>query len=68
MLKARPLLALVPLSVARQLLAAGELCELPMERSLPFQAIGALVAAVAPPAGASLLLLVLRDVATSPQT
>jgi DNA-binding transcriptional LysR family regulator len=63
MLKARPLLTLLPISVARQLLEAGELAELPLDRPLPLEPLGALVPAQDPPAGAETLLQVLRDTA-----
>lgn len=42
MLKSQPLLALIPASVVRPLLLAGELVELPMPRPLPMAPIGAL--------------------------
>lgn len=42
MLRAQPLLALIPASVVRPLIAAGELTVLPFERSLEMDPIGAL--------------------------
>lgn len=60
MLKAQPLLALVPASVARQLVEAGELVELRIGRTLPFDAIGALRPDGAPGEGVAALLQVLR--------
>jgi len=60
MLEARPLLALVPASVARQLVAAGALVELRIERPLPFEPLGALVADGERPEGVAWLLEALR--------
>ena len=60
MLEARPLLALVPASVARQLVAAGVLVELRIERPLPFEPLGALVADGERPEGVAWLLEALR--------
>jgi DNA-binding transcriptional LysR family regulator len=62
MLKTQPLLALVPASVARQLVEAGELVELRIERTLPFEAIGALRPDVTPGEAVAALLQVLRSV------
>lgn len=61
MLKAQPLLALVPASVARQLVDAGELVVLRVDRTLPFDAIGALRPDVPPSEGVAALLQVLRS-------
>lgn len=63
MLKAKPMLALVPKSVARQLLDAGELVELPLDRPLPFEPIGALMPVSDLPAGSHALMQVLREAA-----
>jgi hypothetical protein len=43
MLKAQPLLALIPVSVVRPLLQAGERVELPLPHRMDMAAIGALV-------------------------
>lgn len=63
MLKARPLLALVPASVARQLLDGGQLIELPITLDLPLPPIGALTPHSGGPAGLAPVLQVLREVA-----
>lgn len=62
MLKAQPVLALVPVSVARQFIDAGELVELPFDRTLPFEPTGALVPANEPRAGVAAFLAVLSSV------
>jgi DNA-binding transcriptional LysR family regulator len=62
MLKAQPLLALVPASVARQLVDAGELVALRLDRTLPFDAIGALRPDAPPGEAVAALLQVLRAV------
>lgn len=60
MLKARPLLALVPASVTRQLVESGELAELAIDRALPFEPIGALVRDEEPSGAVARLLEALR--------
>ena len=61
MLKARPLLAMIPVSVARQLIDAGELVELHFEQALPFEPTGALFPDITLRAGVLALLSVLRS-------
>ena len=65
MLEAQPLLALVPASVAHQLIAAGRLVELHVNRALPFEPIGALVAQRERRGSVEALLKVLRGVQKS---
>lgn len=66
LLKAQPLLALVPASVARPLIQSGDLTELDIERSLKrllnMAPIGALVPEREPRMGVDALLNVLREV------
>ena len=62
MLKAQPVLALIPVSVARQFIDAGELVELAFDRTLPFEPTGALVPVNEPRAGVAAFLDVLKSV------
>lgn len=66
MLKAQPVLALIPVSVARQFIDAGELVELPLAVALPFEPTGALVAEGTPRPGVGAFLAVLRSVQPAP--
>ncbi len=67
MLKARPVLALIPVSVARQFIDAGEMVELPFERTLPFEPTGALLPASESRPGVSAFLNVLRSSSRLPR-
>lgn len=64
LLRAQPLLALVPASLARPLVEAGELVALSLDPALvqALEPIGALVADGAPPRGVDLLLAALAEV------
>jgi DNA-binding transcriptional LysR family regulator len=59
MLKSQPVLALIPVSVARQFIDAGELVELSFDRTLPFEPTGALVPVNESRAGVAAFLAVL---------
>lgn len=61
MLKSSQMLALVPASVVRQLLHAGELVELPLTQALPLASLGALVPCSDGPRSVESLLQVMRE-------
>ncbi len=60
MLRAQPLLALIPASVVRPLVQAGELVELPLQRPMAMAPIGALIREADPRQGVQQLLDALR--------